>query len=409
MRIKECRICSNGDLSVILRLGKMPAVNYFPTREELSKPQPRYPLNLCFCRTCGLVQLDEVVPPEKLFRNYHYLTSASTPLIVHFRSLAVDCRARKFFTKRGKVLDIGANDGTLLLEFKKLGTKVLGVDPALNAVEAAQKIGITVLPHFFNHRMARTIRAKYGRFNIITSTNVFAHTHDIKSFLRGVKILLAPEGVLILEFAHLLDMVVKNQFDVIYHEHLSFFSLQPLLRFFNEFDMEVFDAKKVLTQGGSLRIYVRKKTSSFSPSENLQEVLEEEKENHIDEQPTLKRFASDVQQFRDDLRQLVHDIRKKKHKIVGYGAPAKGVILLNYCGFDAHEIEYLVDSTELKQGRLFPGTHIPVYSERTLESSYSDYFLLLSWNFQDAILEKIAPYRRQGAKVIIPFPKLRVI
>lgn len=410
MKVKACRICSSRKLTNVLKLGKMPSVNYFLSDADLSRKEEKYPLNLSFCKRCGLVLLDEVVAPEKLFRNYHYLTSASQPLVDHFAELAQDCRNRKFLRTDSKVLDIGANDGTLLFEFQKLGAKPLGIDPALNAVKSAARIGITVLPHFFDELTAKRLSPKIGKFDIVTSTNVFAHTDKVKSFLAGIDRLLAPKGVVIMEFAHLLDMIVKNQFDVIYHEHVSFFSLKPLVYLFDQFGMEIFDVKKVLTQGGSLRIYVRRKKGKPSKaSARFEEILREEEENHIHEIETLRSFAEQVRQFKRDLRVLVANIRKKGHRIVGLGAPAKGVILLNYCGLGPNDIDYLVDSTELKQGRFFPGNHIPVYSEKRLETEPCDYFLLLSWNFQDAILEKMKPYRDKGAKVIIPFPKLRVI
>ncbi len=411
MHLTRCRICNKKSLTPILRLGKMPPVNYFPTKQELRKPQKRYPLNFCVCRNCGLTQLDEVVTPEKLFRNYHYLTSASQPLIEHFHSLAQECVHRHFVSKDSKVLDIGANDGTLLLEFKKHGVKTLGIDPSVNAVMLAEKVGIKVLPSFFKSKIATTVRKKYGHFNLITSTNVLAHTHDVRSFLKCAKLLLAPHGVLIFEFAHLLDMVVKNQFDVIYHEHVSYFSLRPLTYLLDMLDLQIFDAKKILTQGGSLRIYVREKksgTAVHSPSLNL--ILQEEEDNHINEIATLQGFAKDVHQFRNDLRKLIFKLKKAGHKIVGFGAPAKGVILLNFCGLGASEIDYIVDSTLLKQGRFFPGSHIPVYAEQKLESDNQwDHILLLSWNFQEAIMRKLVPFRAKGTKVIIPFPKLRVV
>ena len=410
MRVKACRICEEDSLVRVLPLGNMPPVNYFPTRQELGKHTKRYPLNLCLCPNCGLVQLDEVAPAEELFRNYHYLTAASKPLIDHFRSLARECFNRRFIGARGKILDIGANDGTLLFQFQKLGAKALGVDPSLNAVAAAKKIGVEVLPTFFSEKVAQEIRSKRGTFQMITATNVMAQTDDVEGLLRGVKTLHAPKGIFVAEFAHLLDMIVKNQFDVIYHEHLSYFSFKPLLRLFETNDFKIIDAKKILTQGGSLRIYARhRQEASQTRSESLDAILQEEKENYITDLSTLQRFAQEVEQFRRDMRKLIHDIKKRGKKIVGVGAPAKGVILLNYCGIGAAEIDYIVDSTPLKQGRFFPGENIPVYAEQKLESDQHDYFLLLSWNFQEAILEKLQPYRAKGAKVIIPFPKLRVI
>ncbi len=412
MQVKVCRVCNEDSLDTVLALGNMPPVNYFPTKEELKKRTKKYPLNLCLCRNCGLVQLDEVAPGEELFRNYHYLTSASEPLVDHFRALAEECLARRFIGAGGKVLDIGANDGTLLFEFQKQGVRTLGVDPSVHAVAAAAKIGVEILPSFFDAKVVEAIRASHGLFQVITATNVLAHTHDGRGFLKGVKNLLAPRGVFVAEFAHLLDMVVKNQFDVIYHEHVSYFSFQPLMRLFEMYDFEIFDAKKILTQGGSVRIYARRKGESpemGAPTPAFEAILREEKENYITDLSTLQRFAQQVGQFREDLRKLVFDIKAQGKKIVGVGAPAKGVILLNYCGIGASEIDYIVDSTPLKQGRFFPGGAIPVFAEQKLVNDQHDYFLLLSWNFQEAILKKLQPYRAKGAKVIIPFPKLRVI
>lgn len=408
MEIKSCRICGQEPLTQILKLGKIPLVNYFPVEEEIGIKAKGYPLNLCLCEQCGLSQLDYVVPAQTLFQTYHYLTSASDSLIDHFRELAAECIGRHFLKPGDKVLDVGANDGTLLFEFQKQRINTLGVDPSLNAVSFAQKRGIEVIPDFFGEETAKRIFAQRGRVNVITANNVFAHVADIKSFVKGIKILLEPNGVFISEFAHLLEMVVKNQFDVIYHEHVSYFSLIALRKFFDMFDLEIFDAKKILTQGGSLRIYVRNKQKG-EISLNLKNLIQEEKENHIAEVATLKRFAEEVYQFRDDFREIIFKIKREKKKIVGYGAPAKGVTLLSFCEIGASEIDYIVDSTFLKQGRFFPGVHVPVYAEEKLATDSCDYLVLLAWNFQEEILKKIKLLRDKGVKVIIPFPKLRVV
>ncbi|MBL7131093.1 MAG: class I SAM-dependent methyltransferase [Candidatus Omnitrophica bacterium] len=408
MYAKSCRICSHKPLTQILKLGKIPLVNYFPVAKELSIKTKRYPLNFCLCEHCGLAQLDYVIPPRTLFKTYHYLTSASNSLIDHFHELASECVRRHFLKWGDKALDVGANDGTLLFEFQKRGIKTLGVDPSRNAVAVAQKRGIKIIPAFFGEKTAERIRARRGTFHVITGNNVFAHVADIKSFLKGVKILLEPNGVFIAEFAHVLEIIVKNQFDVIYHEHVSYFSLIALMKLFNMFNFEIFDAKKILTQGGSLRIYVRNKRKG-EVSLNLKDLIREEEENHITEVTTLKRFSEEVHQFREDFCELIFKIKKKKKKIVGFGAPAKGVTLLSFCGIGASEIDYIVDSTFLKQGRFFPGIHVPVYAEEKLATDPCDYLILLAWNFQEEILNKIQPLREKGVKVIIPFPKLRVV
>lgn len=388
----------------------MPAPNRFPEREEDFQKEELFSLRFCRCEDCGLALIDEAVDPEKLFSVYHYLTSASSPLITHFRELAAESKKRFGLTSKTKVLDIGANDGTLLLEFKALGAQTLGVDPAKNVVMIAKTKGITVLPEFFSQALAKKMRKKYGKFDIITATNVFAHTHDIHDFASGVKELLGNEGVFMVEFAHLLEMFRQKFFDVIYHEHLSFFALEPLIKFFEGHDMKIFDVKKVLTQGGSLRVYVAHAQShrhEILPS--VKRVVREERAADLHTWEAFLEFAKSASEYRVTLRSLLQKLKREGKRVVGVGAPAKGVILLNYCRIDNGLVDYLVDSTPLKQHRFMPGVHIPVFPEEKLAEERVDYFLLLAYNFRDAILQKLSPYREQGAKVIIPFPKIEIV
>lgn len=394
----------------ILDLGMMPAPNRFPETEKDFQGEELFPLRFCRCEDCGLALIDEVVDPEKLFSTYHYLTSASSPLITHFRELAAESRRRFGLTSKTAVLDIGANDGTLLLEFGALGAKTLGVDPAKNVGLIAKTKGVTVLPEFFSRALAKKMRKTYGQFDIITATNVFAHTHDIHDFTDGVKELLMPEGVFIIEFAHLLEMFNKKFFDVIYHEHLSFFALEPLLRFFEAHDMKVFDVRKVLTQGGSLRLCVTHASSKqHKVLPAVQRVVHEERRAGLNQRAAFEKFATHVQEYRAGLRLLLQQLKRKGKRIVGVGASAKGVILLNYCRVDRELIDYVVDSTPLKQHRFMPGVHIPVLPEEKLAEDTVNYFLLLAHNFRDTILQKLAPYRERGAKVIVPFPEIEVL
>jgi novobiocin biosynthesis protein NovU/D-mycarose 3-C-methyltransferase len=388
----------------------MPAPNNFPETEDDVRKEELYSLRFSRCEDCGLAMIDEIVSPEKLFSTYHYLTSASTPLVAHFRDLAEESKKRFGLSTRTKALDIGANDGTLLAEFHALGAQTLGVDPAKNVALIAQTKGVNVLPEFFSSALAHDLGKAHGRFDIITATNVFAHTNDIQDFARGVKTLLAPDGVFIVECAHLLEMFDKKFFDVIYHEHLSFFALEPLLNFFERYGLRIFDVKKVLTQGGSLRMYVTHTENPALPATDaIRQVVAEERHHRLHERSAFEAFARGVQEYRATLRSLLQDLKNKGKRIVGIGAPAKGVILLNYCRIDGTILDYLVDSTPLKQHRFMPGVHIPVYPEEKLAEDPVDYFLLLAYNFQDAILQKLAPYRERGARVILPFPAARVL
>lgn len=394
----------------ILDLGMMPAPNKFLESEKDFQAEELFPLRFCRCEGCGLALIDEIVPPEKLFGTYHYLTSASVPLVIHFRKLAAESKKRFGLNKKTRVLDIGANDGTLLLEFAALGAETLGIDPAKNVVLIAKMKGIIVLPEFFSESLAQTLRRKHTAFDIITATNVFAHTHDIHDFVSGVKQLLSPEGIFIIEFAHLLEMFDKKFFDVIYHEHLSFFALEPLVKFFADHGLKIFDVKKVLTQGGSLRVYVshaNSKRHEVLPA--VAKVIRQEHRAGLHTPEAFEKFAQHVQKYRASLRTLLQKLKRQKKTIVGVGAPAKGVILLNYCRIDNQLVDYLVDSTPLKQHRFMPGVHIPVYPEEKLAEERVDYFLLLAHNFRDSLLQKLSPYLEQGAKVIVPFPKIEIL
>lgn len=411
MQVTTCRICNSRNITRILDLGMMPAPNKFPENKEAFKTEELFPLRFARCDDCGLAMIDEIVDPEKLFSTYHYLTAASSPLVTHFRELALESKKKFGLSKKTKVLDIGANDGTLLLEFKNLGAQTYGIDPAKNIVLIAKTKGITVLPEFFSHTLAKKIKKHQGKFDIITATNVFAHTHDIHDFTNGVKELLTPNGVFIVEFAHLLEMFKHKFFDVIYHEHLSFYALEPLVRFFKSHDMKIFDVKKILTQGGSLRIYVtHTKSTKHRISPAVERIIKEERDNNLNTKESFELFAKHVQDYQASLRTLLQKLKKEGKRIVGVGAPAKGVILLNYCRVDDSLIDFLVDSTPLKQHRFMPGVHIPVYPEEKLaEMEQVDYFIILAHNFADAILQKLLPYREQGAKVIIPFPTIKIL
>lgn len=410
MRVTACRLCNGRTITPILDLGMMPIPNRFPETTEDLRAEELFPLCLSRCHDCGLVMLDEVVPPEKLFSTYHYLTSASSPLISHFRKLAKEAKDQFHLSERARVLDIGANDGTLLAEFQALGMETLGVDPARNVATIARTRGITVLPEFFSAALATRLRERHGPFDLITATNVFAHTHDIHDFAAGVKALLAPTGVFVAEFAHLLEMIDKKHFDVIYHEHLSFFALEPLLGFFQRHRLRIFDVRKVLTQGGSLRLYVaHEENGTYRQTPNIEAIVTEEHAHSLHEHATYEAFARHVQDYRVTLRAFLQNLKKSGKRIVGIGAPAKGVILLNYCRIERGIIDYLVDSTPLKQHRFLPGVHIPVYPEEKLAEDTAEYFLLLAYNFQDEILRKLAPYLERGTSVILPFPIIHVV
>lgn len=395
MRITHCRFCQ-GKLSKVLSLGKMPIVNYFPAKEELVL-EKKYPLEFCVCQQCGLAQLGFLIPPQRIFRAYHFLTGASKPLVLHLNKLSDLCIKECKLNSRSNVLDIGCNDGSFLLNFKKNKMKTLGVEPAFNMAQFAQSRGLTVIPEFFDYALAKNILAAHGRFDLITATRVLANIIELNDFVRGVKLLLSPKGTFVVEVGSLSEMLTKFQFDAIYHEHFSYFSFATLQKLIKKHGLSIFKLEKSLFQGGELRIFAthsKRVTRELRMDEGISE-------------NDFATFAKNVRQFKRNLRKLFTDL--KGTTVAGFGAPAKGVTLLNYCGIGKDHIAFIVDSTPLKQGRFLPGLHIPIFPEEHLEEKSVDYILLLAWNYKDQILRKIRKLTKKGTKVIIPFPKLEVI
>jgi len=401
-----CRICKGRDLTRILSLGEHPPVDNFIDATRLGS-EKRYPLDVYFCRTCKLVQLLDVVAEDELFHGeYAYFSSASAPLVEHFRSYAEDIK--KEYARAGDlVVDIGSNDG-VLLQFFVDTCRVLGIEPSANVAEIAREKGIETLNGFFTVDMAKKVVEKYGKVKIVTANNVFAHIDDLDEIVEGVKELLSDDGVFVSESHYLLDLVEKIEFDTVYHEHLCYYSVKSLMYLFKRFGMEVFDVRRVDVHGGSIRVYAR--LASGKPLKNsVQELcaLEEKAGLH-----TLERFSGfqkDVEAIRDKLVSLVRGFRKEGKIISAYGAPAKGNTLLNFCGFTADDLKYVTDTTPYKIGRLTPGSHIPVVSPDILGYETPDYILLLAWNYRDFILEKEKELRARGAKFIIPIPAVEIV
>ena len=402
----ECRVCKGTDLDRFLSLGEHPPVDNFTDREHLNA-EKRYPLDVYFCNTCNLVQLLDVVTQEELFHgNYAYFSSASAPLVEHFQSYAEDLK-NDFLQKNDLVVDIGSNDG-ILLQFLTDTCRVLGIEPSANVAEAARKKGVETTDGFFTVEMAKNIVEKYGKAKVITANNVFAHIDDIDEIILAVKELLSDDGVFVSESHYLLDLIEKREFDTVYHEHLCYYSIKPLIHLFERFGMEVFDVQRVNVHGGSIRVFARK-AAGTPPKSSVQELLSLEERAGLH---TLERFSSfqkEVEVIRDKLVSLVRGFRAEGKTVTAYGAPAKGNTLLNFCGFTADDLKYVTDTTPQKIGLLTPGSHIPVVSPDILETETPDYILLLAWNYRDFILKKEQDLRERGAKFIIPIPEVEIV
>lgn len=408
-KVTTCRICGSDKLTPVLSFGSTPLANSFLTESDLSKSEPFFPLEVNFCESCYLLQLAHVVSPDLLFKNYLYVSSTSKVFVEHFEAYAKDVYDQFKLDDKSLVVDIGSNDGILLKPFKNLGVKVLGVDPAQNIAKEATKQGLKTLPEYFTEQTARKISKIYGKADVVTANNVFAHTNDIGELVKGVKILLKQDGVFVIEFPYLGDMIQKNLFDLVYHEHLSHFSIKPLITFFALQGMKVFDVKKVSSHGGSARVFVARKDSKFRINPFLKEILADEKKLGLYEAKTFKAFADQVKQNATKLENLLDGIKRDGKTIAGYGAPAKGNTLLNYFKIGKDTLDYIVDDAPLKQGLYTPGTHIPIVSSEKLKKNPPDYLFILAWNFAEPIMKKLTDFSIGGGKFIIPVPEPSIV
>lgn len=409
MKIKKCRICNNEFVSIV-SLGEMPIVNFYLSKEEVDKPEKLYPLVFCICENCGLAQIDEYILPEKLFSIYHYSSSASSPLRKHLEELADICGDRFKLDKKSNILDIGCNDGIFLGRLAEKGVRAIGVDPAKNMRAKAESEGAEIIDNFFNESLSKIIKKKYGHFDLILATNTLSQILDLHDFIRGVAGILKKDGVFVVEVGYLPKMVANNAFDSIYHEHLSFFSLDPLNKLFKMHALEIFDAEQIAMHGGSLRVFVKHKNANQEKTKRFKDLLRKESKLKLHTAEAYLDFIRFTSNFKNDFKSFLLDLKRQGKKIIGIGAPAKSVVLLNYCRINSSLIDYITDSTSYKQNRYVPGVHIPVFSEEKWEeSSPPDYFILFAWTYKDELIKKIGKYKKKGSKIIIPFPKIEII
>ena len=398
-------MCKGKNLKKVISLKPTPPANAFLTKASLNKKEHFFPLEVNFCSDCGQLQLTHVVSPEVLFRDYVYVSSTSPVFVAHFQEYAQDLTTRFKLNKNSLVLDIGSNDGILLRPLKQKGIKVLGVDPAIEIAKKATKEGLTTLPFFLDTKLAKQIVKRYGFADVVTANNAFAHINDLDEIVQSFKILTDQNGVFVIEFPYLIDFIEKNYFDLIYHEHLSYLSIRSLHALFKRFDMEIFDAKKVFSHGGSLRVYVHKKGGNHKISPEVNNLLREETRSGLDKVETYKEFAKKIETNKNALSKILKKLKKEKKTIIGYGAPAKGNTLLIHFGIGKNILDYIVDDSPLKQGLFTPGTHIPVFPSSKILETKPDYILILAWNFADSIIKKLSDYQNRGGSFIIPVPK----
>lgn len=402
---ENCRICDGKNLTEFLNLGAMPPANSFLIREFFAEKEEKFPLRVYFCRDCGLGQLLDVISPELLFKNYSYLTSASKPLVDHFAEMAKELASKFISSEKDLFIEIGGNDGSLLKVIKDR-CRVLNIEPAKNIAQISRERAVEAIDAFFSKELAGKILKNYGQAKVMVANNVVAHIDDLKELFAGVKTLISKDGVFVFEVHWVGNLIGDGGFDQIYHEHLSYFSLLAIEKLVNQFDLNLFDIKLVPMHGASLRVYVG---HNRFQEKSVYEFLKKEKELGLDKLETFFEFSEKVKKNRKELVNLLSDLKKKGKKIAGYGAPAKGNTLLNFCGIDDKILDYLTDTTLFKQGKLTPGTNIPVHSPEKLLSNRPDYVLLLAWNYADAILKKEQSLRDKGVKFIIPVPEVKIV
>ncbi len=397
----SCRVCGGKRFAKILDLGAMPAANSFLTKKELKKPEKTFPLVLYYCKTCGLVQLLDVVHPRYLFKHYDYMTSASTPLTDYFVAMGEMLKKRFLKSKKDLVIEIGGNDGVMLESLNPFA-RVLNIEPAKNIAALARKRGVPTINQFFSEQLAKKIP---GPATVVTASNVFAHIDDLDDAMRGIKWLIGTTGVFVCETHWVGNLIGEGGFDQIYHEHLCYFSLTVFCHLMKRFGLQVFDVELTDMHGASLRMFVGNRAARPS----VKRLLAREKKLGLHKLATYTAFAKRVAINQKTLRKVLLDLRAQNKKIVGYGAPAKGNTLLNSCGIDHKTIDFIVDTTPFKQGLFTPGGHIPVYPPEKFHQFRPDYALLLAWNYADAIMKKEAGFTKRGGRFIIPVPWVRII
>lgn len=404
-----CRMCQSNELYKFLDLGFTPPADQFRRKDQMREEEVHYPLEVYVCDQCGLVQLGYIVSPEVLYRNdYPYESSTTKTGHAHWSAFAQTVVKRFNLSEKDLVVDIGSNVGVLLGAFKENGTRILGVDPAANIVMLAHERGIDTICDFFNEESVDKIIENKGKASVITGTNVFAHVDDLYSFMRNIQKLLTEKGIFIFEAPYLVNLINHLEYDTIYHEHLSYLSVKPLISFFNRFDMEIFDIEQVDIHGGSFRVYIANK-NVFAVTEIVSKMVQEEDKMKLYDHHTLDNFSGAVQQNRKELVWLLQSLKHDGKRLAGVSAPAKGMTLLNYCRIGNDVLDFITEKSELKIGRYTPGMHIPVFPDSHLIKEQPDYALLLAWNFADEIIKNLDGYRKNGGKFIIPIPMPKII
>jgi hypothetical protein len=405
----SCRACDGESLQPFLSLGPTPLANSFLQATDEFAGERSYPLDVYFCENCSLIQLLDVIDPEVLFRNYIYVTGTSDTIAAHNTRYAREVADLLNLQPDDLVVEVASNDGSLLKCFKQHDAKTLGIEPAANIAAMARASGIETISLFFSSSVAPRVRESHGRAKAVIGNNVLAHVDDTQDFLRGCKALLDRNGLVIIEVPYLRDLIDQLEYDTIYHEHLCYFSVNTLMRLCEAVGLSIIRVDHVLVHGGSLRMYAGAREDYGAHSKDVSRWAEEEIDAGLTGLDLYNHFAAEVEKNKAAIIDLLNSLRREGKVIAGYGAPAKGNTLLNYCAIDTELIPYTVDKNPMKTGLYTPGMHIPVLPVSTLLERQPDYVLILAWNFAQEIIEQQREYRNRGGRFIIPIPQPRIV
>ena len=406
----NCRFCQNKLTHQFVDLGFSPPSNSFLKPEQLNQPETFYPLRIMVCEKCYLVQIDEFASHEDIFNSdYVYFSSFSTSWLEHAQKYTEIMIERFKFDDKSQVIEIASNDGYLLQYFKKKGISVLGIEPTSNTAAAAKEKGIDTIIDFFGVRLATILSEQGTKADLLLGNNVLAHVPDIRDFVGGLKILLNSNGIITFEFPHLMQMIDKNQFDTIYHEHFSYLSLTTVRQIFNEFGLDIFDVEELPTHGGSLRIFGKHiENISIPNSDSVMAMLEMENQFGLTKTKTYQNYQEASEKVKNDFLLFLLNAKNHGKKVVAYGAAAKGVTLLNFCGVRKDLIHFVVDASPHKQSKFLPGIHIPVVKEDEIRKNKPDYVIILPWNLKDEISTQLNYVRSWDAKFVVAIPTIEV-
>ncbi|MFC1639655.1 methyltransferase domain-containing protein [Gemmatimonadota bacterium] len=406
----RCRFCGEKLETTLVDLGMSPLCESYLEPSQLNDMEPFYPLHVFVCQSCLLVQLDEYVDPEHIFSEYAYFSSFSDTWLRHAEDYVAMMIDRFALGSDSRIVELASNDGYLLQYFVHAGIPVLGVEPAKNIAKVAIDKGIDTMTEFFGKDLARTLASEGKMADVLLGNNVLAQIPDINDFVGGMQLLLKETGVITMEFPHLVCLMKENQFDTIYHEHFSYFSLIAVSKIFAAHGLTIFDVEKLSTHGGSLRIFACHDGNVAYPiSAAVADLMAEEESFGLVDFSAYSTFAEQVRTSKRKILKFLINEKEKGKVIVGYGAPGKGNTLLNYCGIRTDFVDYTVDRNPYKQGKFLPGTHIPICGPDMIMETKPDFVLILPWNFKDEIIEQISYIREWGGRFVVPIPEVRVI